>query len=77
MFVRDKNSAQVFRRTSDPQQSLTDLAGAQAGVDEQSNAIALEMGAVTAGTAGENGKPGRHAWTLETSRGLGKWNCAK
>ena len=74
MFVRDENSAQVFRRSSDPQQSLTDLARAQAGVDEQTNAVALEMGAVAAGTAGENGKPGRHAGTLETSRVLGKWN---
>ena len=74
MFVRDENSAQVFRCPSDPQQSLTDLAGAQTSVDEQTNAVALEMGAVAAGTAGENGKPGRHAGTLETSRVLGKWN---
>lgn len=76
VFVRDENAAQVFRSSSNSQQSLADLTGAESCVDEQAGIVSFQVGAVAAGTAGEDGEPGGHAATLRSARGLGKLKSA-
>jgi len=71
MFVGNKNSAQVFRRPTDAQQTLADLARAQSRVEQQARVLRFQVGAVATGTAGEDGQSCRHAATLETGRHLG------
>jgi hypothetical protein len=69
MLVGDQNPAQVFRGPSDPQQSLPNLPGAEARVDEQPRVGGLQMRTVAAGTAAENG---RHAARLGSAPGPDK-----
>lgn len=76
VFVRDENAAQALRSSSNPQQPLADLPGAEPGVDEQAGVVGFQVGAVAAGTAGEDGEPGGHAATLGSGRGLGKLKSA-
>ena len=68
MFVGDENSAQVFGSPPDTEESLADLSGAEAGIDEQAGLAGLKVGAVAAGTAGEDGQASWHGWTLKTVR---------
>jgi len=68
MLVGDENSTQVFRRSTDPQQTLTNLPRAQSGIDEQAGVIGFEIGAVSAGTAGKDRKMRWHCATLESRR---------
>lgn len=68
MFVGDENSVQVFGRSPDTEESLTNLARAEAGINEQTGVVGLKIGAVPAGTAGEDGKARWHDGTLGIER---------
>lgn len=48
MFVGNQDSAQVFRCTSDPQQSLPDLSPAKTRVDQQTRILGFQVGTVAA-----------------------------
>src|SRR6185503_8150552 len=64
VFVRDENSAQLLGRPADPQQSLTNLARAQSGINQQPRVIRFEISAVAAGTAGEDRELDGHEATV-------------
>lgn len=64
MFVRDENAIKAFGRASNGQQALPNLAAAQARIDQQARVIALEISAVPAGTAAEDGELHWHDVTL-------------
>jgi len=72
VFVRDENSIQVFRRTSDDEKSLANLTRAQAGIDEQARIIRLEIGGVSAGTAGEDGEARWHGMDVRKQAKFGQ-----
>ena len=54
MFVRNEDAGEAFRRSADAQQAVANLAGAQAGVDEQARLVCFEVSAIATGTAAEN-----------------------
>ena len=68
MLVGDENSAQVLRSPPDTEESLADLPGTEAGIDEQPGILGLKVGTVATGTAGEDGQARRHGATLKTVR---------
>ena len=47
VFVRDENAGQVFWRTSDGSESLTNLTGTESGVDEDPGLRSLDIRAIS------------------------------
>lgn len=68
VLVGDENSAQVLGGPPDTEESLADLPGTEAGIDEQAGVFGLKIGTVATGAAGENGEARRHGATLKTVR---------
>ena len=68
VFVRDQDRGQIFRSTADAGQPLADLTGAEAGVNQQPRFRGLDIGAISPGTASQNGNPARHGPNLGTLR---------
>ncbi len=71
MFVGDEDAREAFGRAADGEETLADLASAQAGIDEEAGLVRLEVGAIAAGTAAENGESHGHARTVVPRREAG------
>ena len=66
VLVRQKDAGQRFGGPSDAGEPIANLAPAEAGVDEQTHVIRLQIGAIAPGTTAQNCETYRHAPTLET-----------
>lgn len=73
VLVGDENGGKVFRGASDAGEALPDLAWTKPGVHEHAGFCGFEVGAVTGGTAAENGEFNSHRRTLTTRKFGGKF----
>ena len=72
VLVCDENAGEAFRRAAEAGEALTDLATAEAGINQQPHVGGFEIGAIAARTAAEDGETNRHEATLRTASGSSK-----
>ena len=60
VFMGDENSRQSFGSAPNVRQAFTDLFGAETRVDKEAGIVGLEIGAIAARSASQDGKLNRH-----------------
>jgi hypothetical protein len=73
VLMGDENGGEVFRRAPNAGEALPNLAWAEPGVHEDAGFGGFDIGAISAGTAAENGEFDGHKWTLVAERSGGKF----
>ena len=73
VFVSDQNGGEIFRHPTDGGKALADLARAEPGVHEHPSLTGFEVGAISAGTAAEDGKFDGHKRTLVSQKETGNF----
>lgn len=73
MLVGHQDAVQGLRRASNGGQALADLPPAEAGVNQQPGFPGFQVGAITRGTATQDGEPCRHWSDVRWTRCESQW----
>ena len=65
MFVREQNGGKIFRRASNAGEAFADLQRGKSGVHEDADLISLDISAIPAGAAAEDGEFDGHGRKLK------------
>lgn len=65
MFVREQNGGKIFRRASDAGEAFADLQRGKSGVHKDADLIGLDISAIPAGAAAEDGEFDGHGGKLK------------